>query len=178
MLRDIGQTRSLVVQGGPDVVWAWFGTEPPVEALERVSGVSVGIGRPGAGREGFVVSHEQARAALSVGRASGRAVTRFEAVSLEWLATRDRAAAERFVVDELGPLLVDASDRGARLLDTLEAYLEAGYNASSMAARLGISVRTASYRIRSIEELLGRTIASRNAELHTAIRLHRLLDRG
>jgi len=47
-----------------------------------------------------------------------------------------------------------------------------------MGARLGISVRTASYRIRSIEELLGRTIASRNAELHTAIRLHRLLDRG
>lgn len=178
VLRALAQPRRLILQAGPDVVWGWFGSEPDEQGLAGATGVSIGIGRRGSGRDGFVVSHEQARAAHALGSARGEAVTRFETVSLEWLATRDRAAAQRFVADELGPLLADEGDRGGRLLDTLGAYLEAGYNASSMAARLGISVRTASYRIRSIEEQLGCTIASRNAELHTAIRLHRLLDRG
>jgi hypothetical protein len=175
VMRAVAEPRRLILQAGPEIVWAWFGGEPSPLSSDS-SGVSIGIGRPASGREGFVVSHEQARAAHSLGRDRDHAVTRFDAVSLEWLATRDRAASARFVTDELGPLL-DENDRSGRLVDTLEAYLEAGYNASSMAARLGISVRTASYRIRSIEELLERTIASRNAELHTAVRLHRLLDR-
>ena len=177
-LRALAQPRRLIVQAGPDVVWAWFGVEPDGRTLASSSDVSFGIGRRATGRDGFVVSHEQARAAHALGSATGAVATRFDAISLEWLATRDRAAAKRFVSDELGSLVAGDDERGVRLLDTLEAYLAAGYNASSMAARLGISVRTASYRIRSIEELLGRTIASRNAELHTAIRLHRLLGHG
>ena len=177
LLRACASTPRLIVQAGPNTVWAWFGGE--VSGLEQpsTSAVTIGLGRPGRDREGFVVSHEQARAAASFGAVSKLQLTRFDAVALEWLATRDRVAAKRFVLDELGPLLSD-EDKGGRLLETLEAYLETGYNASSMAARLSISVRTASYRVRSIEELLGRTIASRNAELHTAVRLHRLLWRS
>lgn len=177
-LRSFAQTRRLVVPGGPEVAWAWFPAAPPELALISLPAIRIGVGRPGSGREGFVASHEQARAAQAIGSIRDAPLTRFGDVALEWLATRDRAAATRFVDDELGPLLGGGEDRSARLIDTLEAYLEAGYNASSMAARLGISVRTASYRVRSIEELLGRTIASRNAELHTAVRLHRLLGRG
>ena len=172
-MRAIVQTRRLVLQVAPDQVWGWFESDPPEFAVAG-GDLNAGIGRPASGRDGFVTSHEQARAAHAFGAARAEPVMRFDAIALEWLTTRDRAGAARFVSDELGPLLADGS-RGARLLETLEAYLESGYNASSMAARLGISVRTASYRIRSIEELLGRPIAARNAELHTALRLRQLL---
>lgn len=176
-LAEHGVGRRLLIQAAPDLVWAWFrdGLPEGLTSVEPGRRVALGIGRPGSGRSGFVSSHTQAEAAHVLGRARGDAVTAFDAVALEWLTTRDRAAARRFAEDELGPLLGGA-DRSARLIDTLEAYLEAGHNASAMAARLAISVRTGSYRIRSIEEALGCTIASRNAELHTAIRLHRLLD--
>jgi hypothetical protein len=171
VVRASAQGPRLIVRAGVDTVWAWFATTPQLDlACDPI--VRIGIGRRGHGRDGFVTSHEQARAALALGRGREDPVTHFDAVALEWLATRDRAAARRFVIDELGGMLAAKQ----RLLDTLEAYLEAGYNASSAAARLGISVRTASYRIRTIEDLLGHSIASRNAEVHLALRLHRRLD--
>lgn len=177
-LAEAGAARRLLVQAGPDLVWGWFrDTAPDLDAIPPGRAVVLGLGRPGRGRAGFITSHKQAQAAQAIGQARGEAVTRFQAVALESLTTRDRAAARRFTQDELGPLL-GSPDRSARLIDTLEAYLEAGHNASAMAARLNISVRTGSYRIRTIEETLGCTIASRNAELHTAVRLHRLLDAG
>ena len=175
VMRAVVQPRRLVVQAAPDTVWGWFGSAPR-ELAAGAAGITLGVSRTSSGRDGFVLGHEQARAAHALGGILGRPLTHFDAISLQWLATRDRAGAIRFVADELGPLLGDA-DRAEKLLDTLEAYLEAGHNASSMAAQLGISVRTASYRIRSIEQLLGRTVASRNAELHAALRLRHLTER-
>jgi DNA-binding PucR family transcriptional regulator len=38
-----------------------------------------------------------------------------------------------------------------------------------------VSERTVTYRLRHAEELLGRPLTTRRAELETALRLHRLL---
>ncbi|MGH9043820.1 MAG: helix-turn-helix domain-containing protein, partial [Acidimicrobiales bacterium] len=62
------------------------------------------------------------------------------------------------------------------LRTTLEAYFASDQNAVSTSHRLHIHERTVSYRLRSIEEWLDTTIASRRDELAISLRLHRLLD--
>lgn len=165
---------ALVVNVDDSAAWAWLSGAPLDDAAlagwTGRPGCHVGLGGVARGREGFVRTHDQAAAAARLGRQGGRRLTRFDAVALEWLAGRDEQAAALFVAEELGPLAQENA-RAARLRATLSAYLDAGQNASATAARIGVSVRTVSYRMRSIEEALGRPVASRSAELQTALRL-------
>jgi len=69
------------------------GPPPNARALRSwdvPDGCAVGIGRFGEGREGFVRTHEQARAAHRIGGATrGRSVTHFDDLALEWISVRD-----------------------------------------------------------------------------------------
>ena len=71
---------------------------------------------------------------------------------------------------ELGPL-ADDDERSELLRDTLAAYFATGQNAASAAAALGVHDRTVLYRLRTIEERLGRSILERREELGVALRL-------
>ncbi len=83
-----------------------------------------------------------------------------------------RAAIDR----ELGPIL-DAPRNGAELLRTVAAYVAARQNLSGAARALGVSVRTVSYRLARVEELLGRPLAGGELlRLTTALFARRLLD--
>lgn len=65
-----------------------------------------------------------------------------------------------------------ADDARSRLLrETLRAYFDAGQNAAAAAAALGVHERTVTYRLRSIEERLGRPLRTRRDELGVALRL-------
>jgi DNA-binding PucR family transcriptional regulator len=78
--------------------------------------------------------------------------------------------ARDFVARELRGL--DGGDsRSARLRETLRAYFASGQNASAAAALLGVHEHTVSYRLRTIEDRLGRPVTARRAELETALRL-------
>ena len=67
---------------------------------------------------------------------------------------------------------LDGADaRSGRLRETLRAYFASGQNASAAAALLGVHEHTVSYRLRTIEERLGRPVTARRAELETALRL-------
>jgi DNA-binding PucR family transcriptional regulator len=57
-----------------------------------------------------------------------------------------------------------------RLRHTLKAWFAAGQNASAAAAMLGVHEHTVHYRLKTIEERLGRPVAPRRAELETALR--------
>ncbi|OGN81173.1 MAG: hypothetical protein A2X23_06840 [Chloroflexi bacterium GWC2_73_18] len=83
-----------------------------------------------------------------------------------------RAAIDR----ELGPIL-DAPRNGEELLRTVGAYVAARQNLRAAARALGVGVRTVSYRLARVEQLLGRPLAGDEVlRLTTSLFARRLLD--
>jgi PucR C-terminal helix-turn-helix domain/GGDEF-like domain len=174
----------LAVSNSEETVWAWFGGQrrPAHADLERIrlesepAGVSLALGEPARGLQGWRDTHEQAREALQVALFGRQKRVRFAdiAVLTPWVQNPDRARS--FVALYLSRLECH-KDRGAASLRTLCAYLEAGWNVSSAARELAIDRRTLTYRIGTIEECLGYKLDTRKAELEIAMRLHALLKR-
>jgi hypothetical protein len=83
----------------------------------------------------------------------------------------------RAAVDlELGPIL-DEPRNGEELLRTVETYIAARQNLRTAARLLGVGVRTVSYRLVRVEELIGRPLAGEVVlRLSTALFVRRLLD--
>ncbi|MHB8693111.1 MAG: PucR family transcriptional regulator [Solirubrobacteraceae bacterium] len=180
-LRADSQLAVLAVPDG-DTVWAWLGGSR--EALGVAKGalaaaadetVRLGIGREQAGVEGFRVTHRQAVTAHALAVSLERPLVRHDEIALEALAGVDGAAAKQFIQDELRALSAPR-ERHERLLRTLRAYLDSGQNGAAAAARLGVSARTVSHRLRLIEASLGHPVADRAVELHTALRLRKLAN--
>jgi GGDEF-like domain/PucR C-terminal helix-turn-helix domain len=185
-LRDLARRleRSLLtVAMTDDTVWAWLGSPRRAEPGEQNDAVwarlpestRYAVGEPAWGISGFRDTHEQALAAHRVATLLPQSVTRYDDVALEAALLSDIRAARRFVARELGPLT--SQDPRTRVLrDTLRGYLRSGLNAAAAAALLNVSDRTIAYRIRSIEDALGRSVPARSAELAAAVRLHRVLN--
>jgi purine catabolism regulator len=81
-------------------------------------------------------------------------------------------AADRFVDETLGPLR--RGDRRGELQKTLAALLDAGGSHAEAARRLGIHRNTLAYRVRQIEDALGRDL--RDADVRIGLHLALLLD--
>jgi hypothetical protein len=83
-----------------------------------------------------------------------------------------RAAVER----ELGPIL-GAPRNGEELLRTVAAFIASRQNLRTAARELGVGVRTVSYRLTRVEELLGRPLVGEIVlRMTTALLARRLLD--
>ncbi len=181
-LRDLAarlQRGLLTIAMTDHTVWAWLGSPRPSHRHDLIAeragdGTRYAVGEPAWGIAGFRDSHEQALAAQRVAVHLPQSVIRYEEVALEAALLCDVPAARRFVERELGPLN-SPDPRIGMLRDTLGSYLQAGLNAAATAAVVHVSDRTIAYRIRSIEDLLGRSVLARHTELAAAIRLHRVL---
>jgi hypothetical protein len=164
-------------------VWAWVGARRPLpRALEgrtrrhaMPEGTRLSFGDPAPGPEGFRSSHEQAREAHRIASGGSRTVVTFDEVALEALALRDESSARSFVARELGEL-AESSNRMDTLRGTLRAYFASGQNAAAAAALLAVHEQTIAYRLRAIEEALGRPIRTRRAELEVALRVRETLE--
>ena len=168
----------LLVGAGEETWWAWLSARPGTAAnLARVRvrpGARLAIGAPVAGVEGFRRTHRQARAAHLAAVRGEAPVVRFEDIALEAVASADRSAAREFVAMELRG--IDGGDvRSTRLRETLTSWFACGQNAAATAAKLGVHEQTVAQRLRAVEERIGRPVASRRAELETALRLQRYL---
>ena len=96
-------------------------------------------------------------------------------MAIEELLLLDPDLLRAVVQRELGPLLSDAR-MGEELLETLQAYVDAGSNKREVARRLHVAARTVAYRIERIEELLGvRLEGPALTRLSVALLAHRLL---
>lgn len=165
--------------------WAmWFGRrEPPTAAqLRRFRrelddlGLTGGVGEVATGVAGLRTSYAQAREALRVRQAlgdGGSPVAWFADVQLEALLLESPERARAFVAQSLGVLAGD-DERGVRLRETIEAWLEAGSHVGA-AALLDVHEHTVRNRLRQVEELLDVTLPARRTELAVALRLHRVL---
>jgi DNA-binding PucR family transcriptional regulator len=175
LAHELDAPHRLTVSLAGDTAWAWLGRTREFELPERLSppeGVTLSVGDPGAGTEGFRRSHREAREAHRIalrGRGDARLV-RYDQVALESLVADDDARVRAFISRELRG--IDGDDaRSRRLRETLRAYFACAQNASAAAAMLGVHEHTVTYRLRTIEERLGRPVTARRAELETALRL-------
>jgi hypothetical protein len=173
--------RLLWVSRGEDTVWGWLGGQRPplareVERAFECDGaveISLAIGEPGRGVEGWRLTHRQAQAALRVALQSSRGFTRYADVALLASVLNDEALARSLVEIYLAPL--GALENGGGVLrKTLRAYFAAEHNASSAASALGVTRHTVQNRLRAIEEKLGQSLRTRQAELEVALRLEEL----
>lgn len=118
--------------------------------------VRVAVGRAHSGPGGVVRSYEEALSALDLAERLGLDAVRLNASELLVFPVlmRDRAAMADLVHTVLGPLT--AARGGAEpLLETLSECAAAGYVNAEAARRLGVSVRTLSYRLERIRLLTG-----------------------
>lgn len=176
-------TQLLAVAADGFTSWAWVGVprsraddmDRQLRSLPLPAGASLAIGEAAEGPAGFRQSHLQARYAAAICARRGGGITRYDDVALEALAMADLEQAQWFVARELGPLAADER-RAETLRRTLETYFASAQRASSTAAVLGVHERTIGNRLRAAEQLIGRSVSGRRAELETGLRIHRLLQ--
>lgn len=116
----------------------------------------VAFGREHAGAGGVVRSYEEAVETLGLADRIGMRAVRLNAERMLVFPVllRDRAAMADLVRTVLGPLTRARGGAGP-LLETLEVCAAAGYVNAEAARRLGVSVRTLSYRLERIRTLTG-----------------------
>ncbi|WP_336246850.1 helix-turn-helix domain-containing protein [Streptomyces cupreus] len=139
----------------------------------------IAVSRPRPGPSGIVRSYQEARSALDLATQLGLSPPLIHASDLLVFQVlgRDRAAITDLVATALGGL-EDARGGPKALLETLTAYFATGCLNTATARRLGLSVRTITYRLTRIRQLTGHDPADPDQRyiLQTAVLGARLLD--
>ncbi len=173
--------RPLVITRGEEVAWAWLGGSKrlAVAEIERYLGagvlgdVSVSVGEPRHGIEGWRLTHHEARAAQQVTMRRPRRLTRASEVILLAAVLRDEMLGQSLRETYLAPL-DERADTGMVLRETLRAYFDAGFNAATAAAALQVDRHTVQRRLRKVEKALGRLLHTCHAEIEVALLLEEL----
>jgi DNA-binding PucR family transcriptional regulator len=177
----VGCADPLLVPAGTSVLWAWatpadLTDEDVVARLEEHvtgDGLRLAIGRPGAGPDGFRVSHEEARHAAELRAdigAHGSRTASYRSLELLSLLTADPERGRRFARRELGALASD-DDASARLRETVLAFLEHSGSHTAAAQALCLHKNTVYTRIRRAERVLGSPVTPGRVSLHAAVAL-------
>ena len=177
--------RVLSVPGGAGVVWGWLGGAGrraagelgEAAASSATGAVTLALGEPARGIEGWRLTHRQACAAQLVAARRSQPVTKLADVVLE-AAVLARPAITRALEDAYLVPLAAQADGGAEWRATLRAYFAVGRNAATAAARLSVDRHTVQRRLRRIEESLGRALVSCQPELEVALRIEALRELG
>lgn len=171
--------RRLVVPADGGVVWAWLGsrrrsdwTSELAIPIELPGETRVGMGGPASGLSGWRLTHEQARAAVSVAGSGPRAWVRYADVALLASAVRDELLMTSLRKLYLEPL--DEAGEGKALKGILRAYLTSNGSVTSAAAALGISRNTVTNRLKEIETKVGVLGATQRAAFAIALQLEDL----
>ncbi len=169
----------LVSPGGRDL-WCWFTNRsaPDLHALAdshgwlRERGISVAVGTPLVGVDGFRLSHQEAQHAQKIAFRSVAAptLTLFSDVELLSLLWTSGEAAQRFAIRTLGGLADDA-EGPSRLRQTLHALLSTG-SVDAASRLLSVHKNTIRYRVNQAEALLAQPLGYVPAEVALAIRYY------
>ena len=177
--RSVGcEEQRLFVAHDERSAWTWLPTEvdvarqPQLVEVAKADGqVSVAVGAPGLGVEGFCRTHQQAISARAVAQAAGvdhaQITPFFEVAPIAMLCT-DLDGARAWVRETLGYLAVD-STRNAGLRETARVFLETGGSYTATAEQLILHRNTAQYRVRQAEEVRGRSLRERRLDVELAL---------
>ena len=165
LVGEVGDTVAAAIPSGGDPEVLAHVRDAVARTRARVAEVapgltlSVGIGAVARTARDLPASYADARRCVDVLRRLGRPGETMAADDLGLLglfvdsARPDELSALARQV--LGPVLDRDARSGSALLQTLEAYLEAGCDARACAAALFVHVNTVKYRLRQVEELCG-----------------------
>jgi hypothetical protein len=178
----------LPVAHGSEMVWAWLGARRRVAfaEIERVFSagehldLSLAIGEPGRGAEGWRQTHREAQGALLVARSRGgreqHTLTRYLHVATEATALRDDALADSLIETYLAPLeRMRIGGQAARR--TLRALFETGHNVTSASFILKVNRTTVHRQRTEIERRLDCRLHEHQAEIEVALRIEALRRR-
>lgn len=172
----------LLVKCGEESVWAWLGGEGRLDgqAVERVvaaaglESVSLAVGEPQHGLEGWRRTHQEATGAALVARFRPGPVTRYADVAPEVTALQNPALADSLVDRYLRPL-DEMPIGGPEARRALRALFESKHNVSSAAHRLGVHRSTVHRWRNCIEERLG-PLYEHQADIEIALRIEELRE--
>jgi hypothetical protein len=174
-------SRLLIVSCNEETIWAWFGGRCRIdrEELDRIISATwpvhapLAIGEFGQGLTGWRLTHQQAKAAMSVARRSAYSHVHYADVAVVASMLRDDLLITSLRELYLDPLARER-DGGEALRTTLRAYFTAERNTTSAAIALGVSRQTVISRLRMIEERLGCQIGRSAIGIETALHLDAL----
>ncbi|HEX6781031.1 MAG TPA: helix-turn-helix domain-containing protein [Solirubrobacterales bacterium] len=175
-------SRSLVLSGGNEQLWAWLGSSRgPLDAdairswltAEGAPDLPIGMGEAKRGRDGWRLTHHQARAAFWVAEAKPAPVVEYTEAALLASIGRDVVLTASLQERYLLPLAAER-DGGQVLRTTLRSYFRAGGNSSSAAAALGVSRQTVANRLQTVERCIGRPLTECADALSAALTLQEL----
>ncbi|MDI6893701.1 MAG: PucR family transcriptional regulator ligand-binding domain-containing protein [Bacillota bacterium] len=143
--------------------------------------LSVGIGLlcncPSQIAESFAAAGDALN--ISLGLAGGDRIAFYQDLGIHRLLLRigPQAELERFVSEEIGPLIEHDRRRGSQLVRTLEVFLDSGCHLERAASRLYVHRNSLKYRLTRIKQLLRLTSleGERLASLAFAVKAHRIL---
>ncbi|MGW4094809.1 PucR family transcriptional regulator [Nocardia sp. NPDC004750] len=163
----------IYITAGPRTVYGWVSSKS-AELHRRLADLAppdwmtIAVGSPAFGADGFRSTHRQALEAHRVAeRASAEGVTLFDDVAAAALASRDLDLAQDFVEHELGGLL----GNDTRLITTLQVFMRQSGSASSAAHHLHVHPNTVRQRLQRIESILGKPVDPGNVNLRLAVEL-------
>lgn len=170
--------RLLLVSGGEETHWAWFGGGTRIDSCEierlispnRPAPASLAVGEPAQGLVGWRLTHRQARVAMPIARRRPEKPVRYADVALLASMLQDDLLVTSLRQLYLAPLAAER-DGGKILRDTLRAYFAAERNISSAAAALGVSRRTVANRLRLAETRLAHPLSEASTEIEAALLL-------
>ncbi len=136
-----------------------FGVDELVEALTSLARGRVGVSVVFHLLEEAPAGRRQARLASLAATPGSREVLRFEEHPLAVLLASTPERADALVRAVLGPVLELPSEDRAVILQTVQAWLDAGGSTSTAAQHLYVHRNTVRYRLRRFEELTGCNLA-------------------
>jgi len=175
--------RLLPAERDQELTWAWLGNprQPVLADLERCwaanapARVSLAIGEPRKGPDGWRQTHHEAQMAFHVMLHQPKSVTRSRDVFVDSAVLKDRRLAMSLIETYLAPL-DGRGNSGQVLRQTLRAYFKADQSVASAALILGKARHTVERHLRKVEERLGQTIDTCNVQLQVALRAEELVD--
>jgi hypothetical protein len=164
-----------------EMVWAWLGGQRRVAfaEIERVLSageyldVSLAIGEPGRGPEGWRQTHREAEGALLVARYWPRKLTRYLDVAPDAQALQDESLADSLIETYLSPL-DEMRIGGQAARRTLRALFETGHNVTSASFALKVDRSTVHRQRTEIERRLDCRLHEHQAEIEVALRIEDL----
>jgi PucR C-terminal helix-turn-helix domain/GGDEF-like domain len=163
-----------------DQTWAWLGGRRKLAAsdIARLSsngpaGTLFAVGASCSGLDGWRLTHQEAKAALSVAMLKPKKLTQCADVPLEAAVLLHEAVAQSLIGTYLLPLN-NLRDGGLAARKTLRAYFAAGRNTSKAANALDVTRPTVENRLKAVATCLGRTLHTCYAELEIALRVEDL----
>lgn len=170
----------LLVKCGEESVWAWLGGRGrldgrAVEQIVAAAGleeVSLAVGEPQHGLEGWRLTHREATGAALVARFRPGPVTRYADVAPEVTALQNPALADSLVERYLRPL-DELPIGGADARRALQALFDSKHNVSSTAHMLGVHRSTVHRWRNCIEDRLG-PLHQHQGDIEIALRVEQL----